>query len=144
MEKIFWMVSFHESIRHIRCCLSLEEGQAKSLSATQENRNLYEWNARTLITVWGNREAAERGGLHDYSNRECNGLLSDLYYRRWKLFFDNKRKELKGEQVPPVDYYAIEESWTQEKNIYGSKSEGDVIKTAKAVYERLFENKTIY
>jgi alpha-N-acetylglucosaminidase len=113
--------------------------QAKSLSTIQENRDLYEWNARTLITVWGNRAASEKGGLHDYSNREWNGLLSDLYYRRWKLFFDNTMKELKGEHVTPVDFYSMEEAWTHEKILYGNTSEGDAIATSKAVYRRLFE-----
>jgi alpha-N-acetylglucosaminidase len=113
--------------------------QAKSLSATPANRDLYEWNARTLITVWGNRAAAEKGGLHDYSHREWNGLLMDLYYPRWELFFDRKMKELKGEPVQPVDFYAIEEAWARGKKPYGSTSEGDAVKTARSVYEQLFE-----
>jgi alpha-N-acetylglucosaminidase len=112
--------------------------QAKSLSRKQENKKLYEWNARTLITVWGNREASERGGLHDYSAREWNGLLSGLYYNRWKLFFDNKIKELQGESVSPVDFYTIEESWTREYKAYGDKPEGDVLQTAKEIYEQIF------
>ncbi|MDR3119412.1 MAG: alpha-N-acetylglucosaminidase [Mediterranea sp.] len=114
--------------------------QAKSLSTTQKNRDLYEWNARTLITIWGNRKAAENGGLHDYSHREWNGLLSDLYYNRWKLFFDNTVKELEGTNVPPVDFHAIEESWTRARNIYGSEAEGNSVQTARLIYEQVFKN----
>jgi alpha-N-acetylglucosaminidase len=117
--------------------------QAKSLSHKQENRSLYEWNARTLITVWGNRLAAEKGGLHDYSNREWNGLLSDLYYLRWKLFFEHTIKEMQGENVAPIDFFEMEEKWAQEKKVYGSKSEGDVIKTATEVYSRMFGNSQV-
>jgi alpha-N-acetylglucosaminidase len=112
--------------------------QAKSLSEIEENRDLYEWNARTLITVWGNKSASEAGGLHDYSGREWNGLLSDLYYHRWKLFFDNMIKEMQGENVVPIDFFAIEEAWTHQKKAYSDKSEGDALQIASTIYKQVF------
>ncbi|MDR3366851.1 MAG: alpha-N-acetylglucosaminidase [Prevotellaceae bacterium] len=112
--------------------------QAKSLSKKQENRDLYEWNARALITVWGNKDASEKGGLHDYSHREWSGLLADLYYKRWELFFGNILKEMQGESVPPIDFYAMEEAWTREKKTYDDKPEGSVVQTATEVYNRIF------
>ena len=114
--------------------------QAKSLSEKQGNRTLYEWNARTLITVWGNRGASEEGGLHDYSNREWNGLLADLYYRRWKLFFDNTVREMQGETVAPIDFFAMDEEWTHEKKVYNSKPEGNFLQTVNYVYKQMFGN----
>jgi alpha-N-acetylglucosaminidase len=51
--------------------------------------DLYERNARMLLTTWGDRPQCENGGLHDYANREWNGLLSSYYYPRWKAFFQN-------------------------------------------------------
>jgi alpha-N-acetylglucosaminidase len=112
--------------------------QAKSLSEIKENRKLYEWNARTLITVWGNKAASEQGGLHDYSAREWSGLLSDLYYRRWKLFFDNTVKEMQGETVSSIDFFAVEEAWTREQKEYSSKPEGEVLQTAADIYRQIF------
>lgn len=112
--------------------------QAKSLSQIEENRNLYEWNARTLITVWGNKAASEEGGLHDYSNREWNGILSDLYYERWKLFFDNTLKEMQGQKVDTVDFFAMEEKWTQGKKTYSKESEGDILQIATEIYRQIF------
>ncbi|MDR2948815.1 MAG: alpha-N-acetylglucosaminidase [Prevotella sp.] len=112
--------------------------QAKSLSQIDKNKDLYEWNARTLITVWGNKAASEQGGLHDYSSREWNGILSGLYYKRWKLFFDNTVKEMQGETVSPVDFFAMEEAWTHEKKTYANKPEGDVVQTATEVYKQVF------
>lgn len=32
--------------------------------------------------------ASEKGGLRDYAHREWSGLLKDVYYVRWKTFFD--------------------------------------------------------
>ena len=69
---------------------------ARSLGTTEEEKRLYEWNASALITVWGDSIAANQGGLHDYSHREWSGLLKDLYYQRWKAFFEQKQAELDG------------------------------------------------
>lgn len=78
--------------------------------------DFYRWNARTLITTWGNQHAANIGGLRDYSHREWAGLLKDFYYPRWKYFFDyvNQHKQL------PIDYdyYPMEESWATDTNPY--------------------------
>lgn len=112
--------------------------QAKSLSEDDANRKLYEWNARTLITVWGNKSASEQGGLHDYSNREWNGILGDLYYQRWKLFFENKIKEMSGEKVDPIDFFQMEENWTYDTKPYSNRPEGDVFKVGKEVYKTIF------
>lgn len=49
-------------------------------------QDYYRWNARTLLTTWGNRHAANVGGLHDYAHREWSGMLRDFYYPRWKTF----------------------------------------------------------
>ena len=60
---------------------------ARALGATDAAKDLYEKNARMLLTTWGDRAQCERGGLRDYANREWNGLLSSFYYPRWKAFF---------------------------------------------------------
>lgn len=114
--------------------------QAKSLSKNTDNKKQYEWNARTLITVWGNKSASEKGGLHDYSNREWHGVLGDLYYKRWKLFFDSKIREMQGLQADKIDFYSIEEQWARDNKRYSNKSEGDVVKVAQEVYKKVFGN----
>lgn len=62
---------------------------ARALGTTDAEKALYEKNARMLLTTWGDRAQCESGGLHDYANREWNGLLASYYYPRWKAFFDN-------------------------------------------------------
>lgn len=114
--------------------------QAKSLSKNKKNKQLYEWNARTLITVWGNRPASEEGGLHDYSHREWSGLLSDVYYKQWNMFFNNKVNELKGIKAQPIDYFKLEEKWTYQNNVYKNAHKDKVIRTARKVYRQVFSN----
>lgn len=60
---------------------------ARALGTTSAEKDLYEKNARMLLTTWGAQAQCENGGLHDYANREWNGLLSSYYYPRWKAFF---------------------------------------------------------
>lgn len=101
----------------------------------------YQWNAKTLITVWGPRYSADSGGLHDYSNREWQGIMSDLYARRWQLFFEAKTAELKGETPQPIDWFALEEQWTRSNKRYDPEPEREVIETAREVFHSLFNNK---
>lgn len=70
------------------------------------------------ITTWGNRAAADDGGLHDYAHKEWNGLLQDFYYMRWKTFFDELNSRLNGNTPKEIDFYALEEHWTKQCNVY--------------------------
>ena len=106
--------------------------QARNKGYTQAEKDLYEWNARVQITTWGNRAAAEEGGLRDYAHREWSGLLKDVYYVRWKTFFENT-----GGKV--IDYYALDESWTKRTNQYSSKSSDDCVGTIKKIFNIVFD-----
>lgn len=72
---------------------------------------LYRENAARLITLWGDSIASEKGGLHDYSHREWNGIIKELYYSRWKSFFEHI---LNG--TPEPDYYQMELDWVRRKS----------------------------
>ena len=137
---------------------------ARKLGTTQQEKDLYEWNARVQITAWGNRMCADKGGLHDYAHKEWQGILKDFYYKRWKIFMDVLAKQMEdythpneealgaGKNAnktsselfnlalpkgPQIDWYSIEEPWTLLHNIYSSRPEGDCISMAKEVVEFL-------
>lgn len=109
---------------------------ARNLGVSPQEKDHYEWNARTQITTWGNRLAANNGGLRDYAHREWNGILRDFYYNRWKIWIDQTSKELRGAAHKNIDWYAIEEAWTKQKNPYSAESEGNCIETARRIYEQ--------
>lgn len=96
-------------------------------------QEFYRWNARTLLTTWGNRHAADVGGLRDYAHREWSGLLRDLYYPRWKTFFD----ALNRGDAPPADYYPMESDWAASSAPYPIQAETNPIEMAWNVYNRL-------
>ena len=134
---------------------------------TDDERKLYEWNARVQITTWGNRYCADTGGLRDYAHKEWQGLLRDFYYVRWKTYFDalaeqmdaltrpqpdllgggpNANKtasELFAMALPQevkIDWYAIEEPWTVQQNPYTVQPEGNAFNIAKRIIDFLNGN----
>lgn len=112
--------------------------QAKRIGAGESEKQLYEWNARTQITTWGNRGAADNGGLRDYAHREWNGLLRDYYYPRWKAYFGLLEQRLNGAQVADFDWFAMEEPWTHQRNLYPATAQGNPVDVAKMVYKAAF------
>jgi hypothetical protein len=125
-------------------------GMARALGNNDSEKTLYEKNARMLITTWGGEQQCNGGGLHDYANREWNGLLSSYYYPRWKAYFDNGGQS----QNWFADYEWPFATGTRGKaNIsclpagapydYGAFSGtavGDEITQAKAVYNKYFKD----
>jgi len=58
---------------------------ARGWGGTSEEKNLYERNARLLLTLWG---PPSRGAfLHDYACRQWSGLIGGFYRKRWEQFF---------------------------------------------------------
>lgn len=110
---------------------------ARNLGSTEEEKDWYEWNARVQITTWGNRVAADDGGLHDYAHREWNGLLRDFYYLRWKTWLDEQLKSFEGGQPKAIDFYALEEPWTLKHNSYVSEAEGNSVDIACEIYREI-------
>lgn len=105
--------------------------QARALGQTEEEKALYEWNARVQITTWGNRAAADAGGLRDYAHREWSGLLKDFYYMRWKTWFAARLRELREGIPANIDFYALEEPWTRQQNRYPeTNTSAPVVETA--------------
>lgn len=104
-------------------------------SRYRAEQDYYRWNARTLLTTWGNRYAANVGGLHDYAHREWAGMLRDFYYPRWKTFFD----ALNDGELPPPDFYPMEAEWAAGTQPYSIDAETNTIDMAWKVYNRLLK-----
>ena len=84
------------------------------MGTTEAEKAHYVWNAKVQVTTWGNRVAADEGGLRDYSHREWSGLLKEFYAMRWKHYIDNVLKHWGEEKLPAIDFYSLEESWVNQ------------------------------
>ena len=84
---------------------------ARAWGATKEEKDYYERQARTLLTIWGGPI------LNDYANRMWGGLVKGYYAKRWNLFFDAvikaaKRGEEFDEKKFDEELSEFEHAWT--------------------------------
>ncbi|MBD8872691.1 alpha-N-acetylglucosaminidase [Rhodanobacter sp. DHB23] len=98
----------------------------------------FEYDQRTLVTIWGDRGGADRGGLHDYANRELSGLVSGLYAPRWRRFFESLGQSLATGKPPErIDWYAMEHAWAVSRKAEPTVPQGDPWQLASEVARRL-------
>jgi len=83
---------------------------------SEAEKQYYETQARTLLTIWGGPI------LNDYANRMWGGLLEQYYLRRWQLFFDAVEESVRGgipfdEKAFDVQLRRFEEQWAQQDHL---------------------------
>ena len=107
-----------------------------SSSAAESDRLHYD--ARSILTTWGDRSASETGHLHEYGNKDWAGLTSDYYMPRWKLYFDSLAQSLAtGEPAKPIDWYAFGDRWNHSRTHYTATPEGDSYAAALEIARQL-------
>lgn len=106
---------------------------ARSWGATFAEKSQLEYDARSLITTWGDRASSDEG-LHDYANREWSGLVGGLYLSRWTTYFNELSAALAaGRQPADIDWFVIEDRWAHQHNSYPRKPAGDAHRLAGRV-----------
>jgi len=110
---------------------------AKRWGTTQEERDLYEWNARNLITLWHGKKGKT---LHDYAAKQWSGMLSGFYKHRWQMFFDYVDDCMVRGEEP--DAQAVNESirdwewgWIHGKETYPTEAKGDPIAEVARIHK---------
>ena len=110
---------------------------ARQMGTTAEEKDLYEKNARNLITLWGNKNSP----LHDYACKQWAGMLSDFYKPRWQQFFGYVNQQLQHNQ--PVDEKVFAEqlkdwewNWVNKHNPFPTQPQGNSVQVAKSMYTK--------
>ena len=113
---------------------------ARSQGYTPAEKDLYEQNARDLITLWGGANSP----LHEYANRQWSGLLNDFYKSRWQQFFSLLQQSLQTGTSP--DYKAFDKDisqwewhWVNKHNSFPVNTVGNSVTTAMAMYKKYRE-----
>jgi alpha-N-acetylglucosaminidase len=111
--------------------------RVRAWASSPGERALLDYDARSILTTWGDRTASE-AGLHDYSNKDWAGLTSDLYEKRWSLYFANLRTALKtGNDPKPIDWFALSDAWNHEHQAYPTQPHGDSYASALRIAREL-------
>jgi alpha-N-acetylglucosaminidase len=112
--------------------------QVRSWASTPAERARLSYDARSILTTWGDRQASEGAMLHDYGNRDWAGLTRDYYRERWQLFFHSLDAQLRtGRPAPPIDWFAIGEAWNRGTQQYPERPVGDPYVVAARVAQEL-------
>ena len=119
--------------------------KAKQLAANYDDftKQMFEFNARAQITTWaGSEQAANPGGLHDYSNKQWNGLTEDFYGKRWQVWIKKCLDELEGKKTAEPNWFRIENRWTWQTNDYPSEPSDLDLKAAAENVMKKYSVKT--
>lgn len=106
-------------------------------SDSPEELDRLSYDARSILTSWGDRKASETG-LHDYANKDWAGLTGDYYQKRWQLYFQSLEQALRENSTPKqLDWFALGDEWNREKKHYNSDEQGDSYVEASRVAQVL-------
>ena len=133
--RFFQLISLTEQVlgtrREFLLGTWLRGAQKLAEGADDFTRDLYEFNARALITTWGAIRQANEGGLRDYSNKQWAGLTHDFYRPRWEKWIALRRAELTGgqkdrrsEKEQAEDWFHMEWKWVLGRNPYPAEVNG--------------------
>ncbi|MEU3483105.1 alpha-N-acetylglucosaminidase [Streptomyces sp. NPDC033754] len=107
---------------------------ARSWAADPAERDRLEYDARSILTTWGDRGPSETGGLHDYANREWAGLVRDVYAPRWAAYFASLDSALaSGTEPVAIDWFARDDAWARGHQRYPTTPTGDPFTLAAEV-----------
>jgi len=110
--------------------------EARANGVMDKEKNLYEFNARDLVTLWGDKES----GLREYSNRQWAGLIKGYYKPRWAMFFGQLDKSLSTKtdfNAEAFDKQVKDWEWqwvNKHDNAYTDAAKGDAIEKSKQLF----------
>jgi alpha-N-acetylglucosaminidase len=110
---------------------------ARNVGHTQQEKDLYEQNARNQITLWGNKDCR----IKDYACKHWNGMMSGFYKPRWERFFTTVSEAM--EQGEGYDEDAFIQSskdweweWTLGHEEYASEPVGSAIEECLRIWDK--------
>ncbi len=112
--------------------------EARANGITEKEKNLYEFNARDIVTLWGDKES----GLSEYSNRQWAGLIKGYYKQRWVMFFKQMDKALEtGTAFDAKNFNKQVKDWewqwvNSHDNAYPDLTKGDAVGVSKRLFEK--------
>lgn len=110
---------------------------ARKWGLDEKEKALYEFNAKDLITLWGDKNCP----LNEYACRQWNGLLMDFYKPRWQQFFVQVEKAMKegNEFDSKIFVQQIknwEWNWVNKRKDYPVTTAGNPVTVAKQLYSK--------
>ncbi|MBS1813659.1 MAG: alpha-N-acetylglucosaminidase [Acidobacteria bacterium] len=100
---------------------------------TPQERELINYDARSILTTWGHRKASA-AGLHEYANKDWAGLMRDFYMPRWQMYFDSLDEAMKNHTPQKmIDWYAVGDAFNRSTKSYSAVPTGDTYAAAMKI-----------
>ena len=149
LEDLDYITSFRSEM-----CLSRWLCDAEKLASDDEERKYFIFNAKVLLTLWGDINSKEYL-LYDYSWREWNGLIKGYYYVRWNMFysrviasmeqgkrFKDKQFNNYGVRMKHLKYPLgrelgqFEHQWCEKYEMHSCPKDKDVVQAAEKLLKK--------
>ena len=113
---------------------------ARSIGHTQQEKDIYEHNARNQITLWGNKDCR----IRDYACKQWNGMMRGFYKPRWERFFDTVSAAIRqGVEYDEKSFVEASKEWEWEWTLgheeYPDEPEGSEIEECCRIWEKYYQ-----
>ncbi|TDW96127.1 alpha-N-acetylglucosaminidase TIM-barrel domain-containing protein [Dinghuibacter silviterrae] len=113
---------------------------ARAWGTNPAEADLYERNARDLITLWGDKNSP----LHEYACKQWSGLIRDFYKPRWAKFFAEAIDSLEQHKKIDIDAFGLrirdwEWDWVNKHDPYPDQPVGDPVEVAVELYHKYMD-----
>ncbi len=112
---------------------------AKRWGTNDAEQKIYQWNARRVLTLWGQGPA-----IDDYARKEWSGMLSGYYLKRWQWYLREVSESLKNEQSfddaqfsRKLRQWMVE--WSDGQETYPTEPSGDSVAVARRLWKKYRE-----
>lgn len=119
---------------------------AKKLALNSHEKQQYEWNARTQVTMWYDTTKTNQSQLHDYANKFWSGLLVDYYLPRASMYFNRLSESLKENKRFEIvewrkEWISYSNKWQKDTKLYPVEARGDALAISTSLFQKYFGNR---
>ena len=113
---------------------------ARRWGTTDGERRLYEWNARNIITLWGQKcTEGQNDDLNLYAFKEWQGMFTGYFLPRWEAFFASLNRALDGGTSFDRTSFATkmcawEQAWSRRTDAFATAPSGDALAVTRRVW----------
>ena len=109
---------------------------AKRWGTTEAEKARLEWNARRVLTLWG-----ETPVIDDYAHKEWSGMISDFYLPRWERALRQAKEDLRQGNAFDPEAFDREirpwmRQWSDGQEAYPDRPHGDSIEVARRLWKK--------
>jgi alpha-N-acetylglucosaminidase len=115
---------------------------AKAMGDTPEQQALYEWNARSQLTLYlRDVGTPDYSGTMDYAAKHWSGLVGGYYRQRWVLYFGMVDEATQRHATMNCTEFvarsvALTYRWMSSKELHPNTTRGDALALAQAIYHK--------